>query len=108
MIYYLKLLPNEIIMDSQSRKTQKKQKGKNKVSKKNKDSIPMSNLKTNATNFEKLKEQFSKDEISKIAFEELSTQLLLKIDAIETNGIEKVRNLRKELVVYINSILEEN
>ena len=45
---------------------------------------------------------------SKIVFEELSTQILLKVDSIETNGIDKVRNCRKELVVYINSILEEN
>lgn len=95
-------------MESHSKKTQKKQKRKNKVSKKNKESFPMSNLKEYTTNFKKLKEQFSKNEISKIAFEELSTQLLLKVDAIETNGIEKVRNCRKELVIYINSILEEN
>ena len=62
-------------MDSHSKKTQKKQKKKNKVSKKNKESFPMSNLKEYTTNFKKLKEQFSKNEISKIAFEELSTQL---------------------------------
>jgi hypothetical protein len=95
-------------MESHSKKTQKKQKKKNKVSKKNKESVTMCNLKEYTTNFKKLKEQFRKNEISKIAFEEFSTQLLLKVDAIETNGIEKVRNCRKELVIYINSILEEN
>ncbi len=95
-------------MESHSKKTQKKQKKKNKVSKKNKESASMCNLKEYTTNFKKIKEKFSKNEISKIVFEELSTQILLKVDAIETNGIEKVRNCRKELVVYINSILEEN
>ena len=42
-----------------------------------------------------------------MAFEELSTQLLLKIDAVETNGNEKIRELRKKLIVFINNFLEE-
>ena len=95
-------------MDLQLKYTRKNQKRKNKISKKNKDIMPIRCLKQYSKDFERLKTQMEEGKINDIAFEELSTQLLIKIDAVETDGIEKIRNLRKQLVVYINKNLEKN
>ena len=95
-------------MDSYGKQTKKNNKRKNKISKKNNDPISLKYLKKYASEFEKLKKQLEEGKINYSAFDELSTQLLLKIDAVETDGIIKVRNYRKQLVVYINDYLEKN
>lgn len=94
-------------MESSCR-TQKKNKKPNKISKKNKLPIQIKTLYEYQSDFEKLRKQLKEDKINLVAFEELSTQLLLKIDAIETDGIIKVRNYRKKLVVYINDFIDKN
>ena len=94
-------------MESSCR-TQKRNKKPNKLSKKNKLPIQIKTLYEYQTDFEKLRKQLKEGKINEVAFEELSTQLLLKIDAIETDGIIKVRNYRKQLVVYINDFIEKN
>ena len=94
-------------MECCNKQTKKNQKKKNKISKKNISPTPIKILKNYTSEFEKLKKQFQEDEINNIAFEELCTQLLLKIDGIETNGIVKIREIRKKLIVDINKILEE-
>ena len=94
-------------MESSCR-TQKRNKKPNKISKKNKLPIQIKTLYEYQSDFEKLRRQLKEDKINVVAFEELSTQLLLKIDAVETDGIIKVRNYRKQLVVYINDFIEKN
>ena len=93
-------------MESSCR-TQKRNKKPNKLSKKNKLPIQIKTLYEYQSDFEKLRKQLKEGKINEVAFEELSTQLLLKIDAIETDGIIKVRNYRKQLVVYINDFIEK-
>ncbi len=93
-------------MESSCR-TQKRNKKPNKLSKKNKLPIQIKTLYEYQSDFEKLRKQLKEGKINEVAFEELSTQLLLKIDAIETNGDIKIRELRKKLIVDINKILEE-
>ena len=94
-------------MESSCR-TQKRNKKPNKLSKKNKLPIQIKTLYEYQSDFEKLRKQLKEGKINQVAFEELSTQLLLKIDAVETDGIIKVRNYRKQLVVYINDFIEKN
>ena len=94
-------------MESSCR-TQKRNKKPNKLSKKNKLPIQIKTLYEYQSDFEKLRKQLKEGKINEVAFEELSTQLLLKIDAVETDGIIKVRNYRKQLVVYINDFIEKN
>ena len=94
-------------MESSCR-TQKRNKKPNKISKKNKLPIQIKTLYEYQSDFEKLRKQLKEGKINEVAFEELSTQLLLKIDAVETDGIIKVRNYRKQLVVYINDFIEKN
>ena len=94
-------------MESSCR-TQKRNKKPNKISKKNKLPIQIKTLYEYQSDFEKLRKQLKEGKINEVAFEELSTQLLLKIDAIETDGIIKVRNYRKQLVVYINDFIDKN
>lgn len=91
-----------------SYRTQKRNKKPNKLSKKNKLPIQIKTLYEYQSDFEKLRRQLKEGKINEVAFEELSTQLLLKIDAIETDGIIKVRNYRKQLVVYINDFIDKN
>ena len=93
-------------MESSCR-TQKRNKKPNKISKKNKLPIQIKTLYEYQSDFEKLRRELKEGKINVVAFEELSTQLLLKIDAIETDGIIKVRNYRKQLVVYINDFIEK-
>ena len=93
-------------MESSCR-TQKRNKRPNKISKKNKLPIPIRTLYEYQSDFEKLRKQLKEGKINEVAFEELSTQLLLKIDAVETNGDVKIRELRKKLIVFINNFLEE-
>ena len=93
-------------MESSCR-TQKRNKRPNKISKKNKLPIQIKTLYEYQSDFEKLRRQLNECKINEVAFEELSTQLLLKIDAIETNGDIKIREIRKKLIVDINKILEE-
>ena len=90
-----------------SYRTQKRNKKPNKLSKKNKLPIQIKTLYEYQSDFEKLRRQLKEDKINVVAFEELSTQLLLKIDAVETNGNGKIRELRKKLIVFINNFLEE-
>ena len=94
-------------MESSCR-TQKRNKRPNKISKKNKLPIPIRTIYEYQSDFEKLRRQLKEGNINKLAFEELATQLLLKIDAVETNGNGKIRELRKKLIVFINKFLEEN
>ena len=94
-------------MESSCR-TQKRNKKPNKLSKKNKLPIQIKTLYEYQSDFEKLRRELKEGKINVVAFEELSTQLLLKIDAVETDGIIKVRNYRKQLVVYINDFIEKN
>ena len=94
-------------MESSCR-TQKRNKKPNKLSKKNKLPIQIKTLYEYQSDFEKLRRQLKEGKINEVAFEELATQLLLKIDAVETDGIIKVRNYRKQLVVYINDFIEKN
>ena len=93
-------------MESSCR-TQKRNKKPNKLSKKNKLPIQIKTLYEYQSDFEKLRRELKEGKINVVAFEELSTQLLLKIDAVETDGIIKVRNYRKQLVVYINDFIEK-
>ena len=92
-------------MESSCR-TQKRNKKPNKISKKNKLPIQIKTLYEYQSDFEKLRRELKEGKINVVAFEELSTQLLLKIDAVESNGYEKIRELRKKLIVSINSILD--
>ena len=94
-------------MESSCR-TQKRNKKPNKLSKKNKLPIQIKTLYEYQSDFEKLRKQLKEGKINEVAFEELATQLLSKIDAVETDGIIKVRNYRKQLVVYINDFIEKN
>ena len=96
-------------MDKSNKKNKKnkKYKKKNKISKKLDEGIPYI-LTKYSTEFDILNKEFRENKINTIVFEELSTQILLKIDSIETNGVDQIRTYRKELVKYINTILGEN
>ena len=80
-------------------KTNKKYKKKNKISKKL-ECIP-NVLTKSAFDYEIFKTDYEEGIMNVKIFEEKVTQLLLIIDSVEINGIEKIRTYRKELVKYI-------
>tara|TARA_B100000795_G_scaffold266553_1_gene249917 strand:- start:1588 stop:1866 length:279 start_codon:yes stop_codon:yes gene_type:complete len=87
-------------------KTKKKKIRKNLTKKKNLKQIEL--LDNYDFEFRKLKLKYEtslKNKREKNIMEEYSTQLLLKIDNIETNGIIKIQNYRKRLVHLINYTL---
>ena len=66
-------------------------------------------INTYRINFDKLEDNYlksSKNNKDKLIFEELSTQILLKLDNIQSNGDELVRIKRKSLINYITNKLE--
>ena len=88
-------------------KTKKKKNKRNLTKKKNLKQIEL--LDNYDFEFRKLKLKYdtsSKNKTEKYILEEYSTQILLKIDNIETEGIIKIKNYRKKLVHFINSTLD--
>lgn len=66
-------------------------------------------INTYRINFDKLEDNYlksSKNNKDKLIFEELSTQILLKLDNIQSNGDELVRTKRKNLINLITNILD--
>ena len=56
--------------------------------------------------FLKLKKKYDsslKSEKDWLIFQELSTQLLLKIDSIESNGKDLIRSKRKQIIIFIEN-----
>ena len=59
--------------------------------------------------FERLKKEYIKSQKNKkdsLKLEELSTQILLKMDLIEIDGNQELRTYRKSVIKYINSYID--
>ena len=86
--------------------TKKNKKNTKKTLKKINFQIQIDNLRNK---FGRLKNNYLKSEKNKkekLIFEELSTQILLKLDNIQSNGDELVRTKRKNLINLITNILD--
>ena len=86
--------------------TKKNKKNTKKTLKKINFQIEIDNLRNK---FGRLKNNYLKSEKNKkekLIFEELSTQILLKLDNIQSNGDELVRTKRKNLINLITNILD--
>ena len=60
--------------------------------------------------FKLLNEEFLKSEKNNkdiLKFEELTTQLLLKLDNVDSHGNTHIRKKRKEIISYINEKLDD-
>ena len=80
-----------------------------KNNKKTKKNLSLSTLYNFENNFNNLKNTYIKSKKSKkdkIKLEELSTQLLLKIDMVEINGDPMLRQQRKYIINLINTYID--
>lgn len=80
-----------------------------KNNKKTKKNLLLSTLYNFEINFNNLKNSYLKSKKlkkDKIKFEELSTQLLLKIDMLEINGDQLLRQYRKNIINLINTYID--
>ena len=71
--------------------------------------MDLSNLCNFESSFNNLKVNYkksNKSEKDKIKLEELSTQLLLKMDSIEINGNQDLRIYRKSIINSINTYID--
>ena len=87
--------------------TQKKNKKNKKKTLKKKNSEK--EIYTYRINFDELEDNYlksGKNNKDKLIFEELSTQILLQLDNIQSNGNDLVRIKRKSLINYITDKLE--
>ena len=60
--------------------------------------------------FKLLNEEFLKSEKNNkdiLKFEELTTQLLIKLDNVDSHGNTHIRKKRKEIISYINEKLDD-
>ena len=88
-------------MEKNTKKNKKNKKYKKKTLKKKSSE---QEINTYRINFDKLEDNYlksSKNNKDKLIFEELSTQILLKLDNIQSNGNELVKNKRKNLINLI-------
>lgn len=87
--------------------TQKKnKKNKNKTLKKKSFEQEINSLRLNFNRLEDNYLKSGKNNKDKLIFEELSTQILLKLDNIQSNGNDLVRTKRKSLINYITDKLD--
>ena len=87
----------------------KTKKNKIKNNKRTKKNLSLSTLHNFEINFNNLKNSHLKSnklEKDKIKLEELSTQLLLKIDMLEINGDQLLRQYRKTIINLINTYID--
>ena len=90
------------------KKTQKK-KNKNENKKMSKKTFEIKKINKYNYEFDKLKKTYlnsQKTQNDIIKLEELSTQLLLKLDLIEINGNHDLRNHRKNIINLINTYID--
>jgi hypothetical protein len=86
-----------------------KKKNKNGNKKISKKSFEIKKINKYHYEFDKLKKNYlnsQKTQKDIIKIEELSTQLLLKLDMIEINGNQDLRNHRKNIVNSINTYID--
>ena len=87
------------------KKSQKKLKN-NKKTKKNMNLLNLVNFESIFNNLKVNYKKSNKSEKDKIKLEELSTQLLLKMDSIEINGNQDLRIYRKSIINSINTYID--
>ena len=86
-----------------------KKKNKNGNKKISKKSFEIKKINNYRYEFDKLKKNYSNSQKTQkdiIKIEELSLQLLLKLDMIEINGNRDLRNHRKNIVNSINTYID--
>jgi len=88
---------------------EKKTRKNTKNNRRTKKTPKMKLVKTYLKEFERLKKDYlesQKDKKDLLKLEELSTQILLKMDSIEINGNQELRTYRKSVIKSINSYID--